>query len=185
MVNSLLKLIVIITIIRILLLFWRQYMLKKLLEKLFAPESKRSFNEPRIIKGKSKRALKKYGGSKKLIAPPAIYAEVMRMIPEGKVATKDLIREYLAKKYNVDYVDILTSEIYINIVANESFADKIEEVPYWRTLDMNGKLNPKYPGGLEGHKRMLEKEGHNIIKKDKFYYVDDYCNKLFKFSDWE
>lgn len=149
-------------------------MLKKVLGKLFAPESKTGFDEPRIIDDKSKRALKKYGGSKKLIAPPSTYAEVMRMVPEGKVITKSLIREYLAKKYRADYVDILTSEIYINIVANESFENKIEEVPYWRTLDMDGKLNPKFPGGIEEHKRMLEKEGHKIEEKDKFYYVKHY-----------
>ncbi|NLJ57431.1 MAG: MGMT family protein [Tissierellia bacterium] len=158
-------------------------MFKKIFGKLFADEPKQSFDEPRIIEVKSKRALRKYGGRKKLIAPPSSYAELMRMVPEGKLITKDSIREYLIKKHQADYVDMLTSEIYINLVANESFEGKIEEVPYWRTVDIDGRLNPKFPGGIESQKRLLESEGHKIVQKDKFYYLKHYKNKLFKFPE--
>lgn len=151
----------------------------KIFGKLFADEPKQSFNEPRIIEIKNKRAIRKYGGTKKLIAPPDSYAEAMRMIPVGKLITKDLIRYYLTKKHNADYIDMLTSEIYINVVANESVENKIEEVPYWRTLDFDGRLNEKFPGGIEAQKLMLENEGHKIIQKDKLYYVKSYEKKLF------
>ena len=46
----------------------------------------------------------------------------------------------------------------------------------------NGELNPKYPGGIESQKEMLEKEGHTIIKKGRTnikYYVKDYEQALF------
>lgn len=156
-------------------------MFKKLLGIIFAdePDQKQSFHEPRIIETKSKKAIKKYGGTKKLIAPVSSYAEVMRMIPAGKLITKELIRYYLIKKHKADYIDILTSEIYINIVANESVENKIEEVPYWRTLDWEGKLNEKFPGGIERQKLLLEKEGHKVIQNGKYYCVKNYEKKLF------
>ena len=154
-------------------------MLKNIFGKLFADEPKQDFNEPRIIITKSKRAVKMHGGNKKLIVPVSSYAEVMRMIPAGKLITKELIRYYLIKKHNADYVDMLTSEIYINIVANESAENKIEEVPYWRTLDWEGRLIDKFPGGIEAQKLLLEKEGHKITQDGKFYYVKNYEKKLF------
>jgi|LAHS01.1.fsa_nt_gb hypothetical protein len=154
-------------------------MFNKIFGKLFADEPKQDFSEPRIIETKSKRAVKKYGGTKKLIAPLSSYAETMRMIPAGKLITKELIRYYLIKKHNADYIDMLTSEIYINIVANESVENKIEEVPYWRTLDWEGRLIDKFPGGIETQKLLLEKEGHKIIQDGKFYCVKNYEKKLF------
>ena len=33
---------------------------------------------------------------------------------------------------------------------------------YWRTLKSEGFLNEKYPGGVEAHKRLLEKEGFRV-----------------------
>lgn len=156
-------------------------MLKKIFGKLFAEEegSKKGFDEPRIIETKSKRARKAYGGTKKLIAPVSTYAEIMRMIPEGKLTTKDRITDYLVKKHNADYIDRLTSEIYMNLVANESVENKIEEVPYWRTLNYEGRLNEKFPGGIEMQRALLEKEGHKITQKEKFYYVRNYEKKIF------
>jgi alkylated DNA nucleotide flippase Atl1 len=40
-------------------------------------------------------------------------------------------------------------------------------IPYWRTVKADGFLNEKYPGGAESHKRLLEKEGFNIIQRGK------------------
>lgn len=162
-------------------------MLKKIFGKLFAEEEepKKGFDEPRIIVTKSKRARNAYGGTKKLIVPLSSYAEIMRMIPEGKLITKERITDYFVKKYNADYIDRLTSEIYMNLLANESVENKIEEVPYWRTLDYEGKLNEKFPGGKEMQKALLEKEGHKIIEKGKFYYVKNYDRKLFVLDEIE
>ncbi len=154
-------------------------MLKKIFGKLFADEPKQNVDEPKIIVTKSKKAAKLYGGNKKLIAPVSSYAEAMRMIPEGKLITRELIRYYLVKKHNADYIDMLTSEIYMNIVANESAENKIEEVPYWRTLDWEGRLNEKFPGGIEAQKLLLEKEGHKIIEEGKYHLVKNYEKKLF------
>lgn len=59
---------------------------------------------------------------------------------------------------------------------------KKDETPYWRTLKANGELNPKYPGGVDVQKEMLEKEGHTIIQRGRTnvkYYVKDYEKSLF------
>lgn len=154
-------------------------MFKNIFGKLFASEPKQNFNEPSIIEVKGKKAIKKYGGRKKLIAPLSSYAEAMRMIPKGKLITKELIRYYLITKYEADFIDMLTSEIYMNIVANESVENKIEEVAYWRTLDWEGRLNEKFPGGTEMQKRFLENEGHKVIESGKYLVVENYEKKLF------
>ena len=39
-------------------------------------------------------------------------------------------------------------------------------------------LNPKYPGGVEGLKKLLEAEGHKIIQKGKKHVVADYEKSL-------
>lgn len=35
-------------------------------------------------------------------------------------------------------------------------------------------INEKYPGGIEAQIKLLEKEGHEIIKKGKRYVVKDF-----------
>ena len=38
----------------------------------------------------------------------------------------------------------------------------MDVTPYWRTLKSKGKLNEKYPGGLEEQAARLEAEGHIV-----------------------
>jgi len=48
--------------------------------------------------------------------------------------------------------------------------------------EANGELNAKYPGGMEAHKELLEKEGHTVIQKGRTnirYFVKDYEQALF------
>jgi len=41
-------------------------------------------------------------------------------------------------------------------------------------------INAKYPGGVEGQKKLLEKEGHQVIQKGKKYLVCDFEQHLVK-----
>jgi len=41
-------------------------------------------------------------------------------------------------------------------------------------------INPKYPGGVERQKELLEEEGHRVIQKGKRYVVADYERFLIK-----
>ena len=75
------------------------------------------------------------------------------------------IREYFAKVSCADFTEPITAGIFCSIVAWASYQREIDKTPYWRTLKANGELNPKYPGGVEAQKEMLEKEGHTVLQK--------------------
>lgn len=91
--------------------------------------------------------------------------------------TVKAIREYFAKMNNADFTDPITAGIFVSIAAWASDQRDENLTPYWRTLKVNGELNPKYPGGVEAQKKKLEEEGHTIIQKGRThirYYVKDY-----------
>jgi len=48
----------------------------------------------------------------------------------------------------------------------------------WRTLKTGGILNEKYPGGINNQKKLLQFEGHEVIKKGKNYIVENYEKKI-------
>ena len=77
----------------------------------------------------------------------------------------------------VKYCCTLTTGIFVMTAANAAEETK-SDVPYWRTIKNNGELNEKYPDGAERQKKLLEKEGHTVIKKGKKYYVKDFEEKL-------
>ena len=128
------------------------------------------------------KSIEKYGGNKMYFAPPIDYDKVMKKVPYGKVITVGKIREHFAKLSGADFTEPITAGIFVSIVAWASFQRKKDETPYWRTLKANGELNPKYPGGVDVQKEMLEKEGHTIIQRGRTnvkYYVKDYEKSLF------
>lgn len=127
-------------------------------------------------------SIKKYGGSRMYFAPPAMYDEVMKRIPCGKVTTVGAIREYFAKQNGADFTEPITAGIFVSIAAWASSQRTEDETPYWRTLKADGELNAKYPGGIEAQKERLEAEGHTIIQKGRTnirYYVKDYEEAMF------
>ena len=128
------------------------------------------------------KSIEKYGGDRMYFAPPIDYDKVMRLVPFGKLLTTGTIREYFAKKNGADFTEPITAGIFVSIVAWASYQRTDNQTPYWRTLKANGELNPKYPGGMEAQKEMLEKEGHTIVQKGRTnikYYVKDYEQALF------
>ena len=60
---------------------------------------------------------------------------------------------------------------------------KKDITPYWRTLKEGGKLNEKYPGGVEAQAAHLEEEGFKIIggKGKQPPRVEDFEKLLYKF----
>lgn len=138
---------------------------------------------PKFVKITDKSNIKKYGGNNMYFVPPIFYDELMKKVPYSKLTTIKDIREYFAKKNNADFTDPMTAGIFISIVAWASYQRKDNETPYWRTLKNEGELNPKYPGGIELQKKMLESEGHVILKKGRTnirYYVKDFEKSLIK-----
>ncbi len=129
-------------------------------------------------------AVRRYGGTKMLIAPPTEYNEIMAIVPEGKLITADRIRSALAERAGADVTCPLTAGIFINICANASEERGEDKIPYWRTLKTGGELNPKYPGGIEKQREYLEAEGHRIEQRGKKCYVSDYENSLFEIGEY-
>jgi alkylated DNA nucleotide flippase Atl1 len=65
--------------------------------------------------------------------------------------------------------------------AGENEADGKKRItPYWRTLKGNGEVNAKYPGGLSGQRRRLEREGLEVVDRGDRLFVRDYEKSLVK-----
>lgn len=155
-----------------------------------AGEDKKDFNAmlrdgkdmPKIQIITDEASIKKYGGNRMYFAPPMDYDRVMRCVPLGKVITVGEIREYFAAQNGADFTEPITAGIFVSIAAWASHQRSKDKTPYWRTLRAGGELNPKYPGGVEEQKEMLEAEGHTVIQKGRTnikYYVKDYEKMLF------
>ncbi|MBC7329400.1 MGMT family protein [bacterium] len=121
-------------------------------------------------------------GDTLLIPSPLDVDEMMKKVPEGKVVTIDEIRQALAKKYGATICCPITTGIFVLMVARaaaEAAKNGEKEVtPYWRTLKPKGAINEKYPGGSEVQRKLLEAEGHKVIKRGYKYVVVDYDKKL-------
>lgn len=157
---------------------------------LLANEENKDFNAmlhketdmPKIQTVTDEATIKRYGGYKMYFAPPVTYDTIMKTIPEGFLTTVGEIRPYLAERNNADFTDPITAGIFVSIAAWASEQRSNDKTPYWRTLKANGELNPKYPGGIDHQKSLLENEGHAIIQRGRTnikYYVKDYEAKLF------
>ena len=145
-----------------------------------------SKNFPKILEFESNfpcaKALLKMGakpGDSVVIAPPVDVNEIMNDVPAGKLITLNEICRKLAQKHKTKYCCTLTTGIFVTISANAA-QETGSGVPYWRTIKNTGELNGKYPGGLDGHKELLEKEGFSVIKKGKKYFVENYEDYLLK-----
>jgi hypothetical protein len=117
-----------------------------------------------------------------VIPAPTEVDEMMQKVPKGKLTTISEIRAALARKHKVDVGCPITTGIFAWIAAHaaeEAATDGARKItPYWRTLKTDGELNPKYPGGVPGLKRLLAAEGHRVVKKGKRFFVLDFHERL-------
>lgn len=113
-----------------------------------------------------------------VIPAPLEVDAIMKQVRKGKLITIREIRAALATRHETEFTCPITTGIFAWISANaaaEALAEGKKRVtPYWRTLKTGGELNPKYPGGVEDQKARLEAEGHNVIKKGKRTFVEDF-----------
>jgi alkylated DNA nucleotide flippase Atl1 len=134
------------------------------------------------------RALHRMGaeaGDRVVLVNPSEIVECMRLVPYGQVTTLGEICQKVAREHGVDACCTLTSGIHVMTAANAA-AEVAQRggdlsIPYWRTLKIDGYLNPKYPGGEEGQARLLQAEGHQILGKGKGMRVGDLDRSLFRF----
>lgn len=126
---------------------------------------------------------KKWGTGTVVIPAPLEVDELMRKVPRGKLVTINEIRSALARRHNATIGCPLTTGIFAWVAANAAEEEREqgrEITPYWRTLKSGGVINEKYPGGAEAQKKLLEEEGHKVIKKGKRYLVAAYEKSLAK-----
>jgi len=125
---------------------------------------------------------KRWGTGTVIIPAPMEVDEMMRNVPEGKLITINEIRAALAKKHGATIGCPMTTGIFAWIAANAAEEQRQggqkDITPYWRTLKTGGEINPKYPGGVEAQKKLLEKEGHEVVSKGKRYVVVGYEKSL-------
>ncbi|MGD8543781.1 MAG: MGMT family protein [Candidatus Bathyarchaeota archaeon] len=155
------------------------------------PAKKKSWTEkladskglPKVEKITEKMS-KKWGTGTVAIPAPIEVDAMMKKVPEGKLITINEIREALAKKHNATIGCPMTTGIFAWVAAHAAEEQRQQGekniTPYWRTLKTGGVINVKYPGGVEGQKKLLEKEGHQVIQKGKKHVVADYEKSLMR-----
>ena len=135
---------------------------------------------PRVIEI-NERMSKRWGTGTCVIPAPIEVDGIMKLVPEGKLITIDLIRKRLAEKHGTTISCPLTTGIFAWVAshaAEEEAAEGNKSItPYWRTLKSKGELNEKYPGGVEAQAARLKEERH-IIEPGK-------GKKLPKVKDFE
>jgi hypothetical protein len=131
------------------------------------------------------RMSKRWGRGTVVIPAPREVDAVMRKVPIGSLITINEIRAKLAKKHGATIGCPITTGIFAWIAAHaaaEAAAVGEKDItPYWRTLKVDGELNPKYPGGVQRLKTLLEAEGHRVVSKGKKLVVADYQSALPRF----
>ena len=151
--------------------------------KSWSEKLRDSKNLPRVEEITDKMS-KRWGTGTVVIPAPMDVNDMMRRVSEGTLITINEIRGALAKKHGATIGCPMTTGIFAWIAANaaEEQREKGENdiTPYWRTLKAGGVINPKYPGGVEAQKKLLEKEGHEVAQKGKKYVVVDFEKSLAK-----
>jgi hypothetical protein len=128
------------------------------------------------------RMQKTCGKGTLVIPAPRQVDAIMAKARKGKLLNINTIRAALAKENKATTACPICTGIFAWIAANaaqeaiEAGAKKV--TPYWRTLKGQNEINPKYPGGLEVQKALLESEGHQVIAKGKRMLVVDADKKM-------
>ena len=152
-------------------------------KKSWTEKLKDSKDLPKVEKITDKMS-KRWGTGTVVIHAPMEVDEMMRRVPEGKIITINEIRATLARKHKATIGCPITTGIFAWVAANAAEEHrqkgKSNITPYWRTLKTGGIINPKYPGGVEAQKKLLEKEGHKVVQKGKRHIVIDYEKSLAK-----
>jgi hypothetical protein len=103
-----------------------------------------------------------------VIPRPLDVDALIRKVRQGKLITVTQLRGELAKRSRVDVACPLTTGIFIRIAAEAAEEGRRSGektvTPYWRVLSSEGRLNPKFPGGVAAQRRRLSAEGHKVAK---------------------
>ena len=120
---------------------------------------------PKVLQLDEREAAR-WGGRTMVIGRPRDVDALIRKIRKGKTATINQLRSQLAAAHRTETACPITTGIFSWIAAHAAMEDEAEGktrvTPWWRVLKEGGKLNPKYPGGLEEQARRLRAEGQVV-----------------------
>lgn len=101
-----------------------------------------------------------------LVPTPLLVARALRRVPAGRLITAAQLRARLARKAGADFTCPMTTGIFLNIIAGateEALAEGRRSLaPYWRVVDEQGRLPPKFPPGRQRQAAHLRAEGHRL-----------------------
>ena len=127
-------------------------------------------------------AAKRWGGRTMVLPAPREVDAVIRGIRKGRTATINELRATLAKKHGTETTCPITTGIFSWIAANAAMEDeavgKKRITPWWRVLKSDGKLNPKFPGGIAEQARRLAVEGFILPAKARLSRKPEACQPL-------
>lgn len=111
--------------------------------------------------------VKTMGGRQILVPTPMMVDDYVRTVPQRRLVTVGQIRRHLAGPFHADSTCPLTTGIFLRIISETAEEDrqagKKTITPYWRVVKDDGSLNPKFPGGVDGHAQKLVAEGHKVL----------------------
>ncbi len=132
---------------------------------------------PKVVKLDATAAAR-WGGRTLAIPAPREVDALMRRVPRGSVTTINELRAAVARQHHAAAGCPITTGIFSWIAAQAAaeaaVAGETNITPYWRTLKLQGELNPKYPGGIPALTARLEAEGHRVVQKGKRWFVADH-----------
>ena len=140
-------------------------MAKTALEKLHVDK------QPKIVDSLPEGVTWGPPGCSMVVSTPLEVDGLMKRVRTGKLTTITEIRESLAQRHGTDIACPISTGIFINIsaaAAEERRAQGAKRItPWWRTLKSGGELNPKFPGGVDHQRSLLEAEGFTVQRKGK------------------
>lgn len=147
-------------------------------EKLEKPQ------EPKVVQIPPK--MSRFGKGTMLIPTPMLVDALIRKVPKGKLITGGELRRKLATDFATDVTCPLTTGIFMRIAAEAAEEDRVSGkrrlTPYWRVVKDDGRLNPKYPGGVNSQARNLRAEGFTVTRGGKKPAVKDFERRLYTFK---
>ena len=115
--------------------------------------------------------MSRFGDGTMLIPTPKLVDDLIRMVPKGKLVTVGELRRKLAKDFGTDVTCPLTTGIFVRIAAEAAEEDRANGkkriTAYWRVVKDDGRLNPKFPGGVAQQSCCLRTEGFKVLRDGK------------------
>jgi 6-O-methylguanine DNA methyltransferase, DNA binding domain len=127
-------------------------------------------------------------GATMVISTPQDIGALVLKIPEGKLATFDMLKQVIAKRHGTTITCPVTTGLFLNIVARAAHEQEMMGATpltaWWRVIRTDGTLNERFPGGVAEHEKRLVAEGHQIEAKGKSKRaVSSFEAKLAKLQD--